>query len=463
MKTICVEKDPTLGGTCLNVGCIPSKSLLNNSHYYHMAHHDFANRGIECTAKLNLAKMMEAKASSVKQLTGGIVQLFKANKVGHIEGVGTITGPNQVKVRKNDGSVETVNTKNILIASGSEVTPFQGISIDEEKIVSSTGALSLKAVPKKMVVIGAGVIGLELGSVWQRLGAEVTAIEFLGHIGGFGIDMEISKTFQRCLTKQGMKFLLNTKVMGATTGGDNITVEVEGVKDSKKQKLDCDVLLVSIGRRPYTKDLGLESVNIQLDDKGRVPVNERFQTKVPSIYAIGDCIAGPMLAHKAEDEGILCVEGICGGPVHLDYNCIPSVIYTHPEVAWVGKPEEQLKQEGVEFKIGKFPFIANSRAKTNFDTEGFVKVLADKQTDRMLGVHIIGPVGCVIITNYVLLMFSCVINTNAGEMIAEGALAMEYGASAEDVARVCHAHPTLSEAFREANLAAYCGKAINSI
>ncbi|KAK6025098.1 dihydrolipoyl dehydrogenase [Ostertagia ostertagi] len=422
MKTICVEKDPTLGGTCLNVGCIPSKSLLNNSHYYHMAQHDFANRGIKVSPSLDLTKMMEAKSSSVKALTGGIVALFKANKVGHIQGVGTITGPNQ--------------------------------------IISSTGALSLKAVPKKMVIIGAGVIGLELGSVWQRLGAQVTAVEFLEHIGGFGIDMEIAKNFQRILAKQGMKFLLSTKVMAAQKNGEVIKVEIEGAKDGKKQTLDCDVLMVCIGRRPYTKDLGAENVGIQLDEKGRVPVNERFQTKVPSIYAIGDCIAGPMLAHKAEDEGILCVEGICGGPVHIDYNCIPSVIYTHPEVAWVGKPEEQLKKEvsvsfvgllsssrllqmNVEFKVGKFPFIANSRAKTNFDTEGFVKVLADKQTDRMLGVHIIGA--------------------NAGEMIAEACLALEYGASAEDVARVCHAHPTLSEAFREANLAAYCGKAINSI
>ncbi|VDO38661.1 unnamed protein product [Haemonchus placei] len=422
MKTICVEKDPTLGGTCLNVGCIPSKSLLNNSHYYHMAQHDFANRGIKVSPALDLAKMMEAKSNSVKALTGGIVQLFKANKVGHIQGVGTITGPNQVQVKKNDGSVDTVNTRNILIATGSEVTPFPGIPIDEEKvIISSTGALSLKAVPKKMVVIGAGVIGLELGSVWQRLGAQVTAVEFLEHIGGFGIDMEISKTFQRTLTKQGMKFLLSTKVMSAQKNGDNISVQVEGAKDGKKQTLDCDVLMVCIGRRPYTKDLGAENVGIQLDEKGRVPVNERFQTKVPSIYAIGDCIAGPMLAHKAEDEGILCVEGICGGPVHIDYNCIPSVIYTHPEVAWVGKPEEQLKQENVQYKVGKFPFVANSRAKTNFDTEGFVKILADKQTDRMLGVHIIGP--------------------NAGEMIAEGVLALEYGASAEDVARVCHPHP----------------------
>ncbi|CAB05249.2 Dihydrolipoyl dehydrogenase, mitochondrial [Caenorhabditis elegans] len=443
MKTVCVEKNATLGGTCLNVGCIPSKALLNNSHYLHMAQHDFAARGIDCTASLNLPKMMEAKSNSVKQLTGGIKQLFKANKVGHVEGFATIVGPNTVQAKKNDGSVETINARNILIASGSEVTPFPGITIDEKQIVSSTGALSLGQVPKKMVVIGAGVIGLELGSVWQRLGAEVTAVEFLGHVGGMGIDGEVSKNFQRSLTKQGFKFLLNTKVMGASQNGSTITVEVEGAKDGKKQTLECDTLLVSVGRRPYTEGLGLSNVQIDLDNRGRVPVNERFQTKVPSIFAIGDVIEGPMLAHKAEDEGILCVEGIAGGPVHIDYNCVPSVVYTHPEVAWVGKAEEQLKQEGVAYKIGKFPFVANSRAKTNNDQEGFVKVLADKQTDRMLGVHIIGP--------------------NAGEMIAEATLAMEYGASAEDVARVCHPHPTLSEAFREANLAAYCGKAINNV
>ncbi|CAL2039016.1 hypothetical protein CAEBREN_01666 [Caenorhabditis brenneri] len=443
MKTVCVEKNATLGGTCLNVGCIPSKALLNNSHLLHMAQHDFASRGIDCTASLNLPKLMEAKSNSVKQLTGGIKQLFKANKVGHVEGFGTIVGPNTVQAKKSDGSVETINARNILIASGSEVTPFPGITIDEQSIVSSTGALSLAQVPKKMVVIGAGVIGLELGSVWQRLGAEVTAVEFLGHIGGMGIDGEVSKTFQRTLSKQGFKFLLNTKVLTATKNGGNIQVEVEGAKDGKKQTLECDTLLVSVGRRPYTEGLGLSNVQIDVDNRGRIPVNERFQTKIPSIFAIGDVIEGPMLAHKAEDEGILCVEGIAGGPVHIDYNCIPSVVYTHPEVAWVGKAEEQLKQEGVAYKIGKFPFVANSRAKTNNDQEGFVKVLADKQTDRMLGVHIIGP--------------------NAGEMIAEATLAMEYGASAEDVARVCHPHPTLSEAFREANLAAYCGKAINSI
>ncbi|GMR48008.1 hypothetical protein PMAYCL1PPCAC_18203 [Pristionchus mayeri] len=445
MKTVCIEKNDTLGGTCLNVGCIPSKALLNNSHYFHMAQHDFASRGIDLPSppKLNLDQMMEAKRNSVKGLTGGIAALFKANKVKHIQGHGTITGANQVTVAKKDGGNEVVNTRNILIASGSEVTPFPGITIDEEQIVSSTGALSLSKVPKKMVVIGAGVIGLELGSVWQRLGAQVTAIEFLGHVGGMGIDMEVSKLFQRTLTKQGFKFMLKTKVLGASNTGESIKVEVEGVQNGKKESIECDTLLVCVGRRPYTEKLGLQSVGVSLDERGRVPVNERFQTKVGSIYAIGDVIAGPMLAHKAEDEGILAVEGMAGGAVHIDYNCIPSVVYTHPEVAWVGKSEEQLKEEGVAYKIGKFPFVANSRAKTNNDQEGFVKAIADKNTDRLLGVHIIGP--------------------NAGEMIAEATLALEYGASAEDVARVCHPHPTLSEAFREANLAAYCGKAINSI
>ncbi|PAV79967.1 hypothetical protein WR25_15593 isoform D [Diploscapter pachys] len=346
MKTVCVEKRETLGGTCLNVGCIPSKALLNNSHYFHMAQHDFKNRGIDVSGvSFNMQNFMAAKDSSVKALTGGVAMLFKANKVGHVVGHGTITGPNQVSVKKNDGSTENITARNILIATGSEVTPFPGITIDEDTIVSSTGALSLKQVPKKMVVIGAGVIGLELGSVWQRLGAEVTAVEFLGHIGGMGIDGEVSKMFQRSLTKQGFKFLLNTKVQTASKNGNTISVEVEGAKDGKKQTLECDTLLVCVGRRPYTENLGLNSVGVELDNRGRVPVNERFQTKVPSIFAIGDVIQGPMLAHKAEDEGILCVEGISGGPVHIDYNCIPSVVYTHPEVAWVGKAEEQLKQE----------------------------------------------------------------------------------------------------------------------
>uniref|UniRef100_A0A667HBF1 Dihydrolipoyl dehydrogenase, mitochondrial n=1 Tax=Lynx canadensis TaxID=61383 RepID=A0A667HBF1_LYNCA len=393
-KTVCVEKNETLGGTCLNVGCIPSKALLNNSHYYHMAHgKDFASRGIEMSeVRLNLEKMMEQKSTAVKALTGGIAHLFKQNK------------------------------------------------IDEDTIVSSTGALS-KKVPEKMVVIGAG-IGVELGSVWQRLGADVTAVEFLGHVGGVGIDMEISKNFQRILQKQGFKFKLNTKVTGATKKSDGkIDVSIEGASGGKAEVITCDVLLVCIGRRPFTQNLGLEELGIELDPRGRIPVNTRFQTKIPNIYAIGDVVAGPMLAHKAEDEGIICVEGMAGGAVHIDYNCVPSVIYTHPEVAWVGKSEEQLKEEGIEYKVGKFPFAANSRAKTNADTDGLVKILGQKSTDRVLGAHILGP--------------------GAGEMINEAALALEYGASCEDIARVCHAHPTLSEAFREANLAASFGKSIN--
>lgn len=443
MKTVCVEKNETLGGTCLNVGCIPSKALLNNSHLYHMAvGKDLKNRGIEFeSVKLNLEQMMSQKTKAVKALTGGIAHLFKQNKVTHVSGFGKISGPNEVTVIKSDGSEEKISTKNILIATGSEVTPFPGIEINEKNVVSSTGALSLEKVPGKMVVIGAGVIGVELGSVWHRLGADVTCVEFLGHIGGMGIDMDVSKNFQRILQKQGLKFKLDTKVTGASINGGNIKVALEGVKNQKKEEIDCDTLLVCIGRRPFTKGIGLETVGIQADNKGRVPVNSRFQTSVPSVYAIGDCIHGPMLAHKAEDEGILCVEGICGGAVHLDYNCVPSVIYTHPEVAWVGKTEEQLKEEGVEYKVGKFPLAANSRAKTNDDTDGFVKVLAEKSTDRLLGCHFVGSV--------------------AGELINEAVLAMEYGASCEDIARVCHAHPTVAEALREANLMAYCGKPIN--
>jgi len=446
MKTVCIEKRATLGGTCLNVGCIPSKALLNNSHYYHMAKSgDLNNRGVEFSdVKLNLEKLMKSKTTAVSALTGGIKMLFKANKVGHEEGHGKITGPNEVSVLDANGQVtKVINTKNIMIATGSEVTPFPGVEIDEETVVSSTGALSLKQVPEKMILIGAGVIGVELGSVWSRLGTQVTAIEFLGHVGGMGIDLEVSKNFQRICTKQGLKFKLNTKVTAARQEGGKVKVAVEGVKDGKTDELEADVLLVCVGRRPYTNNLGLEEMGIERDDRGRIPVNSRFQTVIPSIYAIGDCIHGPMLAHKAEDEGIIAAEGMLGGPVHIDYNCVPSVIYTHPEVAWVGKSEEDLKSEGVEYTVGKFPFAANSRAKTNNETDGFVKILGDKKTDRMLGAHIIGP--------------------SAGELINEAALAMEYGASCEDVARVCHAHPTVSEAFREGALAAWAGKAINSV
>jgi len=444
MKTICIEKNATCGGTCLNVGCIPSKSLLHNSHYYHLAASgELAKRGvITGEVKLDLEKMLGEKDKSVKALTGGIKMLFKNNKVTHVEGHGKITGQNEVSVLGKDGSVsDVINTKNIMIATGSEVTPFPGIEMDEERIVSSTGALSLKEVPEKMVLIGAGVIGVELGSVWSRLGSQVTAIEFLGHVGGMGIDMEISKNFQRICQKQGLKFKLNTKVVAARREGDKVFVNIEGVKDGKTEELEADCLLVCVGRRPYTNSLGLQEMGIETDDRGRIPVNSRFQTVIPNVYAIGDCIHGPMLAHKAEDEGIIAAEGMLGAPVHIDYNCVPSVIYTHPEVAWVGKSEEDLKSEGIEYAVGKFPLVANSRAKTVGDTDGLVKVLSDKATDRLLGAHIIG--------------------TGAGEIINEAALAMEYGASCEDVARVCHAHPTYSEAFREGNIAAWQGKAIN--
>lgn len=444
MRTACVEKNPTLGGTCLNVGCIPSKALLHNSHYYHMAHsNELKERGIQFdNVRLDLDALMKQKTSAVTSLTNGIGTLFKMNKVDRVDGFGKITGPNQVTVSQNDGNTQVINTKNILVATGSEVTPFPGIEVDEKTIVSSTGALSLERVPEKMIVIGAGVIGLELGSVWSRLGAQVTAVEFLGSIGGQGVDAEVSKSFQRILQKQGLKFKLNTKVLNAEKVDGKIHVEVEDVKSNKKEKLDCNVLLVCVGRRPYTNGIGLNELGISTDDKGRIKVNSRFQTeKYPNIYAIGDCIQGPMLAHKAEDEGILAVEGMTGAYVHMDYNCVPSVVYTLPEVAWVGKTEEQLKQEGIPYKVGKFPMMANSRSKTNNETDGFVKVLGHKETDRILGVSIIATV--------------------AGEMINEAVLAMEYGASCEDVARVCHAHPTVSEAFREANLAAYAGRAIN--
>jgi dihydrolipoamide dehydrogenase len=475
LKTACIEKNSTLGGTCLNVGCIPSKALLHNSHLYHnAAHGELAKRGINCdNVQLDLPKFMQQKDNAVKGLTQGVAYLFKANKVSRYDGFGTITGTNEVTITKDDGQKQTLKTKNILIATGSEVMPFPGITVDEERVVSSTGALSLKQVPESIVMIGGGVIGLELGSVWSRLGSKVTCVEFLPHIGGQGIDQEVAKAFQKILTKQGIQFKLETKVISADTTSDTIKVNVESVKSpGKTEVLDCSTLLVCIGRRPFTKNLGLEQVGIKVDNRGRITTNEKFQTNFPNIYAIGDCIQGPMLAHKAEDEGIVCVESIVsGGTPHIDYNTVPSVIYTFPEVAWIGKNEQQLKEEGVEYKIGKFPMAANSRAKTINEPEGFVKVLSDAATDRILGVHII--------------------NSVAGEIINEAALAMEYGASCEDIARVCHAHPvtlisflfkiyfkfnfkffvvvfyfaqkTWSESLKEANLHAYFGKAINSI
>ncbi|KAI8819091.1 uncharacterized protein EV422DRAFT_535080 [Fimicolochytrium jonesii] len=435
LKTACVEGRGALGGTCLNVGCIPSKSLLHNSHLYHQAVHDFKKRGIEISdVKINLPQMLGQKEKSVKGLTGGIELLFKKNKTDYVKGWGKIVSPNEVSVEGEDGQ-KTIKTKNIIIATGSEVTPFPGVEIDEEVIVSSTGALSLKKVPEKMIVIGGGVIGLELGSVWGRLGAQVTTVEYMDAIGA-GMDADIAKTFQRVLAKQGMKFKLSTKVISATKNSNGkVDVVVEAAKGGKQEKFEVDVVLVAIGRRPLTKGLGLESVGVEVDNKGRVKADHEFKTNVPGIRAIGDVIAGPMLAHKAEEEGIAAVEYIAGGHGHVNYGAIPSVIYTYPEVAWVGKTEAEAKAAGIKYKIGSFPFAANSRAKTMDDYEGTIKIISEAETDKIVGAHIIGP--------------------NAGEMIAEAVLAIEYGASSEDIARTCHAHPTLSEAFKEACMATY--------
>jgi len=443
LKAVCIESRGALGGTCLNVGCIPSKALLNNSHLYHQAKTDFASRGINVdNVTLDLTKMMSAKATSVSQLTGGIEMLLKKNKVDYVKGHGRLTGTTSISVDLSVGGLPTISAKNIMLATGSEVSPFPGVTVDEKTIISSTGALSLEKLPESMIVIGAGVIGLELGSVWERLGSKVTVVEYMDAVGGLGMDSEVSKTFQRILKKQGLTFKMKTKVMGVEKkAGGGASVSVEAAAGGKPEVLDADVVLVCIGRRPFTDKLGLDTVGIEMDVKGKVKVNGSFQTNIPNIYAVGDIIDGPMLAHKAEDEGVLCVEAIMGKHVHLDYNLVPSVVYTHPEVAWVGKSEDTLKAEGVDFKKGNFPFMANSRAKTCVDTDGFVKVLTDAKTDKILGVHII--------------------NSQAGELIGEACLAMEYGASSEDIARVCHAHPTLSEALKGACQQTSTGKSIN--
>ncbi|EME42625.1 hypothetical protein DOTSEDRAFT_89965 [Dothistroma septosporum NZE10] len=441
LKVACIEKRGSLGGTCLNVGCIPSKSLLNNSHLYHQILHDSKHRGIEVgDVKLNLEQMMKAKETSVSGLTKGIEYLFKKNNVEYIKGSGAFADEHTVAVNLVDGGETSVRGKNIIIATGSEATPFPGLTIDEKKVITSTGAIALKQVPKKMVVIGGGIIGLEMGSVWSRLGAEVTVVEFLGQIGGPGMDAEISKNIQKTLGKQGMKFKLNTKVMSGDDSGEGVKLEVEAAKGGKQETLDADVVLVAIGRRPYTQGLGLENIGLETDDRGRLVIDSEYRTKLPHIRVIGDCTFGPMLAHKAEEESVAAIEYITKGYGHVNYNAIPSVMYTHPEVAWVGQNEAELKEQGVKYKVGTFPFSANSRAKTNLDTDGMVKFLADAETDRILGIHIVGP--------------------NAGEMIAEGTLALEYGASTEDVGRTSHAHPTLAEAFKEAAMATY-GKAIH--
>ncbi|RKO99096.1 hypothetical protein CXG81DRAFT_20788 [Caulochytrium protostelioides] len=436
LKTACIEGRGKLGGTCLNVGCIPSKSLLHNSHLFHEAKHSFAKRGIETgEVKVNLAQMMAQKDASVTSLTGGIEMLFKKNKTTYIKGWGKLTSPNSISVASENGETQTVTAKNIILATGSEVANFTGVTVDEKQIVSSTGALTLEKIPEKLLVIGGGVIGLELGSVWNRLGAEVTVVEYLDAVGA-GMDVDMAKAFQRTLAKQGFKFKLGTKLLTCEKKDDKVVVEVENVKSGKKETLTFDVALLSIGRAPVSKDIGLESASISVDKRGRIEVDDHFRVKGHQhIYAIGDVIAGPMLAHKAEEEGIAAVEIIASGHGHVNYDAIPSVIYTWPEVAWVGKTEQEVKAAGIAYNVGSFNFAANSRAKTVDDYEGKIKIITDKKTDRILGAHLMGP--------------------NAGELVAEAVLAMEYGASAEDVARTCHAHPTLSEAFKEACMAAY--------
>ena len=443
MKVAVVEKRATHGGTCLNVGCIPSKALLHASERYAEAvdgaGHGLAGMGIKVKPELDLAAMLAFKDEGVKGNVDGVAYLLKKNKIDHFHGTGRIVEPEKVEVTFINGEKQVVEGKAIVIATGSEVAAIPGIAIDEKTIISSTGALSLPQVPKRLVVIGAGYIGLELGSVWRRLGSEVTVVEMLPRIAP-GLDGEVAKQFQRILAKQGIAFKLDTKVLGVETDGKSCKVRIEPVKGGTQQTLDCDVVLLCVGRVPNTQGLGLAELGVKTDNRGRIQVDQHFATSVPGVYAIGDVIAGPMLAHKAEDEGVAVAEILAGQAGHVNYDVIPSVIYTAPEVASVGKTGEELKEAGIAYKIGKFPFTANGRAKVNRTTEGFVKVLADEATDRVLGVHILGA--------------------DAGTMIAEAAVLMEFGGSAEDLARICHAHPTLNEAVKEAALAAE-GRAIH--
>jgi dihydrolipoamide dehydrogenase len=433
MKVACVDKGvnggATLGGTCLNVGCMPSKALLHASELYAAAAGpEFAKLGIEVKPTLNLPQMMQQKAESVTALTKGVEFLFKKNKVDWIKGVGKIAGPGKVEVTGPDGQVTNLAVKDVVIATGSEPATLPGVTVDQKRIVDSTGALVLPEVPKSLVVIGAGIIGLELGSVWRRLGAQVTVVEFLDRIIP-GSDAEVAKTLQRSLAKQGMEFRLGMKVTGAKTSKAGVTLTMEPVAGGAAETLEADYVLVAIGRTPYTKGLGLESVGITTDKRGFIET-DHWKTSAPGVWAIGDVTLGPMLAHKAEDEAIACIEAIAGRAGHVSYGVIPSVIYTAPEVAWVGQTEEELKAAGRAYKAGKFPFTANSRAKINHETEGFVKVLADAATDEVLGVHMIGP--------------------SVSEMIGETCVAMEFRAASEDVGRTCHPHPTRSEAIKQA-------------
>lgn len=435
LKVAVVEKRATHGGTCLNVGCIPSKALLHASEMYSEAGHGFAAMGINVRPELDLGKMMVFKDEGVAGNVQGVAFLLKKNKIDVFFGVGRIAEAGRVDVTLNAGGIEALTTKSIVIATGSDVARLPGIAIDEKSIVSSTGALTLARVPKKLLVVGAGVIGLELGSVWRRLGSEVQVVEFLDRILP-GMDLDVAKSFQRILQKQGFTFKLSskvTKVEPAGAAGHRVTVEPAA--GGAPETMEADVVLVAIGRVPYTEGLGLEAAGVKLDQRRRIEVDDHFRTSVPGIYAIGDVIKGPMLAHKAEDEGVAVAEILAGQAGHVNYNVIPSVIYTAPEVACIGKTEEELKSAGVEYRAGKFPFTANGRAKVNRTADGFVKVLADAKTDRILGVHIIGP--------------------HAGEIIGEAAVIMEFGGSAEDLARTCHAHPTLTEAIKEAALAVH--------
>jgi len=433
LKTACIESRGALGGTCLNVGCIPSKSLLNLSENYQKAKKDFNQQGIEIDGiKLNIEKMMSNKNKSIQVLTKGVEFLFKKNKVKYFKGKGVLFSKNDVVVYETENKRSNVKAKNIVIATGSEPTSIPGIKIDEKQIVSSTGALSFDKVPKKLAVIGGGYIGLEMGSVWSRLGSEVTVLEYLDQITP-GMDREVSNEFQKILMKQGIKFQMGSKVEDLSQKGNLVSIKFTNVKNSKKETIEVDKVLVSVGRKPYTEGLNLTKVGVKKDSKGRIEVNNKLQTSVNNIYAIGDVIKGPMLAHKAEEEGIAAAEIIAGQAGHVNYDVIPGVVYTSPEVATVGKTEEQLKELNINYKVGKFPFLANSRAKVNNETDGFVKILANSKTDKVLGVHIIGP--------------------HCGDMIAEMALAMEFGASSEDIARTCHAHPTHTEAIKEAALA----------
>ena len=434
LKTACVEKREALGGTCLNIGCIPSKALLQSSEKYEEAVHSLAAHGVKLgSVELDLKTMMARKDEVVAANTSGVSFLFKKNKVDHLRGWGMIASPGKVMVKQEDGSSEIVSAKTILIATGSDVATLPGIEIDEKAIVSSTGALELDRVPGHLVVIGGGYIGLEMGSVWKRLGAKVTVIEFLDRIVP-SMDGAVAKEFTKVLKKQGIEFKLSTKVTKAETGTGGVTLTLEPAKGGAAETMACDVVLVAVGRKPFTDGLGLAEVGVQMTPRGQIVVDDHFKTSVDGIYAIGDVIdRGPMLAHKAEEEGVVCVEMLAGQAGHIDYDKVPGIVYTWPEVASVGKTEEQLKDAGVAYKVGQFPFTANGRARANMMTDGFVKILADAKTDKVLGVHIIGG--------------------DAGTMIHECVVAMEFGGSAEDIARTCHGHPTVHEAVKEAALA----------